>query len=97
MRPQPLPSHHLTESPIVLGHVANMIAMRIHDDISIGLFESQEHVHHLYLPLYHQARVGQEGGGGVSFLENSIWIIWDMDWGEEVVLRRGGCSKSIGY
>lgn len=37
---KPLPRHHVAHPPFLLRHVPNMIPIRIHNDIFVGLFET---------------------------------------------------------
>ena len=56
---EPLSAHRLCNASIVFGHVSKMVTVWIEDDVSIGLFETQEDIHHLDLPLYDDARFCQ--------------------------------------
>ena len=64
----------------MLGHVAYMIALWVHDHVSVGLLEAEEDVHHLNLALDHDARLLEEGGGRVVRLENRSGVFWDVYW-----------------
>ena len=45
-----LPRHSIAHTEITLCNVADMVASWIHDNVAIGLFESNHNVHHLNLP-----------------------------------------------
>lgn len=54
MRPERLSRHHVHHALLLLRHIANMIAVGIHDDVLVGLFKTNHHIHELQLPLHHQ-------------------------------------------
>lgn len=56
---EPLSAHGFGNASIMFSHVANMVAVRIKNDISVCLFETKENVHHLNLPLHHNAGLGE--------------------------------------
>jgi hypothetical protein len=61
---------------VLLCQIANVVAMRIHDDISIQLLEAHEDVHHLKLPLNNERRVVEESHDGMGFFENAMRVFW---------------------
>jgi hypothetical protein len=81
----------------MLCHVSNMVALRIHDHISIRLLKPKEQVHHLNLSLYDKAGVCQELRGRVLRLNDSPFIFGDMDGREEVIMGRICSCKGFGH
>lgn len=79
VRLEHLATQHTAYSVILLGHVSNCFSSSIHDDISVGLFESEEDVHHLDLSLNDQRAVVQEIPCRVVWCQNTIGVIWDCD------------------
>jgi len=55
--PEPLSSHGLCYAAIVFSHVADVVSLGIHYYVAIGLLEAKEDIHHLDLPLNHDARL----------------------------------------
>lgn len=53
MRAKHLPSHHVTHSELSLRHEADMVSLRIHDDIFVRLLKPQHNIHELQLPRHH--------------------------------------------
>lgn len=78
--PEPLSSHHIAHAQIPLRHVADVISLRIHDDIFVGLLESQHHIHQLQLPLHDDGGVDQDTRGRMPLVENTMRVFGDVDW-----------------
>lgn len=82
-----LPSHRLANPSMMLSHVPDMVAMRIEDDVSIGLLHTEEYIHHLKLSLDHEPRVGEQLGRRMCLFEDGMRVFGDEDWCEELVVR----------
>lgn len=76
---QNLPCHRPPHRIILFRHESDMIPLRVQYDIFVRLLEPKHNVHKLQLPLYNDARVGQDVGRRMLFSEDAIWIFWDMD------------------
>lgn len=76
-----LPCHHASHTKIPLCHVAHMITLRIHDNVSVRLLEAHQYVHHLDLSRDNQRGVGQQGGGWMALVEYAIWIFGNVHGG----------------
>jgi hypothetical protein len=97
MSSEPLSAHGFPKPAIMLCHISNMIALRIHDHVSIRLFKPKEQVHHLNLSLYDKAGVRQELCGRVLPSNDSPFIFRDMDGREKVIMGRICSCKGFGY
>jgi hypothetical protein len=86
MGSEPLPPHCSSESTIVLSHKSNLVSKRVQNDISIGLLEAKEDVHHLDLPLHDKPGVRQQLCCRVAGLDYAVWIFGDVHGSEEVIL-----------
>ena len=76
---QPLSCHRLSYPTIMLGHISNVVSLRIHNDISIRLLEAEKDVHHLKLPLYNESGLCKDRSRWVALFENGIGIFGNMD------------------
>lgn len=72
MRVEELPFHHTAHAQVAFCHVSNMIALRIHDDILVGLLKPQHHIHKLKLSRDHDARMPEDARGRVSFVKYAV-------------------------
>ena len=57
MSAEHLPSHHITHSQLHLSHIADMVALRIHDHVFVRLLKSQHYIHKLQLSRHHYGGV----------------------------------------
>ena len=80
-----LAGYGVAQTMLLLCQIANVIALRIHDDISVGLLEAHQDVHHLKLSLDDNRGVGQYACGRVIWSQDSMIVFWDMDRGEKRV------------
>lgn len=78
--PEPLSRHHIAHTQPPLRHIANMVSLRIHDDVFVRLLESQHHVHQLQLSLHDDGGVDQNTRGRMSLVENAMRVFGDVDW-----------------
>lgn len=83
MRPECLSLQGTAYTIICFCKESYMIALWIHDDVFVCLFEAQEHVHHLNLSLDYDGGVVQDGGRGMTLPEYCIRIFGDVYGGEE--------------
>jgi hypothetical protein len=79
---------------ILLCHVSQRLSTCVHYNIAIRLFKSHENIHHLKLPLYHQAAVTEDGHGGMIALQDGIGIMSDLYLSDKVRGIRLGESES---
>ena len=78
---------------VLFRHVAYCLASSVHDDVSVRLFDAQEDVHHLYLPLNDQRTIVQESHGWMGLVEDTIGIIRYIDRRKQIgrlILGKGG-------
>lgn len=69
-----LSGYSIAHSMLLLCKKANVIAFRAHDDVSVRLLESNQHVHHFKLPLYDQGRVRKHRSRWVGVIEDRVGI-----------------------
>ena len=67
-----LPLHHAAHTQISLCYVSDVVATRVHDNIFVGLLETQHYVHELQLSGNHNARVGQNARRRVRFIKHAV-------------------------
>lgn len=92
-----LSRHCIAYAVVLLCQIANVVAVGIHDDVAICLFETHEYVHHLKLPLYDERGVVEEAHSGVGLFEHRIRVFGHVHGRDEVVLRVGRGSEGVGH
>lgn len=68
VRTQHLPCHGRPHRIILFRHKSDMIPLRVQYDIFICLLEAKHDVRQLQLPLYNDARIGEDVGRRMPFI-----------------------------
>lgn len=79
VRAQHLPCHGPPHRIILLCHKPDMIPLRVQYDIFIRLLEAKHNVHQLQLPLYNDARIGEDVGRRMLLIQDAMQIFRNMD------------------
>lgn len=77
----------LAKAPVMLRHISDVIAMRVHYNIPICLLKAEKYVHHFNLSLYHKPRLRKDVCCRVGGLDDCIDIFWDVNRRQKVVRR----------
>lgn len=68
---------HASHTMILLSHVSNCFSSTIHDDVSVGLFEPKEDIHHFDLSLNDQRAVVEQMPRRMARRKNTIRVVWN--------------------
>lgn len=79
----------------MFSHIADVVSLRIQDHITIGLLEAEKDIHHLDLPLDHNAGLLEQCCGRMIRLEDSSRVFGDVNRCEQAVVRGLCLSKQI--
>lgn len=77
----------LAKPTIVLSHVPDVIAVRVHNNIAIGLLEPEKYIHHLDLSLHDQTGLREDVCCWMGRLDNCTGVLRDVNWCQKVVRR----------
>ena len=97
MRIEHLPLEHVAHPKVCLRHESDVLSLRIHDHVFVGLLKAHHDVHELQLPSHNYSGVGKDAGGRMLLIEYAIRIFRDVDWGEKVVCFGIRIMQGVGY
>ena len=86
MRTEHLSLEHVAHPKIPFGDESNMLTMRIHYHVFIGLLEPHHHIHQLELPRHHYGGIFEYVCSRMLLTENAIWVLRDVNRRKQVVV-----------
>ena len=97
MRTEHLPRNDVRHAPLLLLNEPDVVALRVHDLISMGLSDAGHHAHDLQLALDHDGRVIEDVGGRVPRREHAVRVGRDADGCKQTILEGRGIVEGVEY